>query len=381
MEYRLDQDLEQLRLRRSVKWTKYEDDVLPAWVAEMDFPIADPVKSALTDAILRDDTGYANAAASGLAPSFCGFARRRLNWSPDPEGIEATADVVGGIRALLGALTRSGDRVMITPPVYHPFFSVVEEAGCRLIEAAMTGGRTLDLDAIEAGFESGARVLILCSPHNPAGTVPSRPELEAIATMAADHEAWVLSDEIHAPLTLEGAHHEAFLPVSAAAAEWGFCLSSASKTFNLAGLSCAVIAAGSGRTKKVLEELPFGAKHPGHLGVIASQAAFTHGDEWLDQVLVRLDHNRDLLAELLAEHLPEVGYRPPQAGYLAWLDCRALALGDDPATAILERGRVAVSSGPTFGHGGAGFCRLNIGTSPALIEAAVEGIAKTAHCG
>ncbi|MBK5232706.1 MAG: aminotransferase class I/II-fold pyridoxal phosphate-dependent enzyme [Thermoleophilia bacterium] len=381
VDYRLDQlDLDQLRLRRSVKWTRYEPDVLPTWVAEMDFPVAEPVKTALSAAIERNDTGYANPDASGLATAFAGFASRRLNWSPDPAGIEATGDVVGGISALLGALTTPGDGVMITPPVYHPFFTVIEEAGCRLIEAPMANGRTLDLDRIESGFRSGARILILCSPHNPAGSVPTRPELEAIAALAAEHEAWVLSDEIHAPLTLPGAIHEPFLPVSAAAAEWGICLSSASKTFNLAGLTCAVLATASDRTRRIVEDLPFGAKHPGHLGVIGAQAAFTQGDDWLDQVLAQLDFNRHRLAELLAEHLPEVGYRMPEAGYLAWLDCRALGLGDDPAEAILSSGRVALSSGPTFGKGGAGYCRMNIGTSPALIEMAVEGMAKSAHC-
>ncbi|MGK2955849.1 MAG: MalY/PatB family protein [Solirubrobacterales bacterium] len=381
MDYRLDQlDLDRLRLRRSVKWTEHPEDVLPAWVAEMDFPVAKPIKEALACAIEIDDTGYANPSASDLAESFSNFATRRLGWTPEIAGIEATADVVGGITALLAALTEPGDAVMITPPVYHPFFSVVEEAGCRLVEADMAGGRRLDLDRIEAGFEAGARVLILCSPHNPAGTVPTRSELETIASLAHQHDAWVLSDEIHAPLTLEGTVHQAYLPVSPAAAERGFCLSSASKAFNLAGLSCAVMVGASDRTREVLDSLPFGAKHPSHLGVIASEAAFMDGDEWLDQVLVQLDRNRVLLGDLLAEHLPEVGYRAPEAGYLAWLDCRALGLGDDPAEQILSRGKVALSPGPTFGKGGNGYCRLNIGTSPALIEIAVEGMSRTVHC-
>ncbi|MGK2931348.1 MAG: MalY/PatB family protein [Solirubrobacterales bacterium] len=381
MDYRLDQlDLDRLRLRRSVKWTNFEPDVLPAWVAEMDFPLAEPVREAVSSAIDLDDTGYANAESSGLAAAFSEFATRRLGWTPDPAGVTATGDVVGGIGALLRALTTPGDGVMITPPVYHPFFSVVEEAGCRVVEAPMRGGRTLDLEAIEAGFRSGARAMILCSPHNPSGTVPSRKELERVAELAAEHEAWVLSDEIHAPLTLAGAVHEPYLPVSGAAAEWGFCLTSASKTFNLAGLTCALIATASDRTRNIVEGLPFDEKHPGHFGVIAAEAAFRHGDEWLDQVLVQIDFNRHRLAELLAEQLPEVGYRPPEAGYLAWLDCSALGLGDDPAEAILRAGRVALSNGPWFGEGGAGYCRMNIGTSPGLVEMAVQGMAKAAHC-
>ncbi|MGB0119960.1 MAG: aminotransferase class I/II-fold pyridoxal phosphate-dependent enzyme [Solirubrobacterales bacterium] len=381
MNYDLDQlDLERLRKRRSVKWTYHERDVLPAWVAEMDFPLADPVRGALASALNRDDSGYANAEASGLAAAFSGFMGRRLGWSPDPDQITATSDVVGGITSLLRALTRPGDGVMITPPVYHPFFDVITETACRVIEAPMLKGRTLDLEAIEAGFRSGAKVMILCSPHNPAGTVPSRSELEAIARMAAEHEAWVLSDEIHAPLTLNGTDFVPYLGVSDAAAEWGICLSSASKTFNLAGLSCAVFATASTHARQVIQELPFGATHPGHFGVIASQAAFESGDDWLDQVLSQLDTNRHLLRELLREHLPEVGYVQPEAGYLAWLDCRLLDLGDDPSEAFLNTGRVALSPGPQFGEGGAGFARLNIGTSPALIEEAVVRMAKVAHC-
>lgn len=382
MKYDLDQlDPDLLRRRRSVKWTMFEPDVLPAWVAEMDFPVAEPVKRALIEAIERDDTGYANPDASDLAAAFSGFMTRRMGWTPDPAGVTATTDVVSGITALLRALVEPGEKVMITPPVYHPFFAVIEEVGCLVEEAPLAGGRTLDLDAIEAGFRAGAKAFILCSPHNPAGSVPTRAELETIAELAAEHEAWILSDEIHAPLTLPGATHQPFLAVSDAAAEWGICLSSASKTFNLAGLSCAEFVVASERTRKVIEDLPFGAKHPSHLGVIASEAAFEHGDQWLDQVLTQLDHNRKLLGELLSEHLPEVGYRQPDAGYLAWLDCRILDLGDDPSVEILERGRVALSSGPEFGSQGTGFCRLNIGTSPQLIEEAVLGIAGVAHCG
>lgn len=382
MNYHLDTlDLDRLRRRRSAKWTLYPDDVLPAFVAEMDFPVAAPVKRALIEAIELDDTGYANAAASDLATAFSGFCERRLGWTPDPAGISATSDVVGGITALLRALTSPGDGVVITPPVYHPFFAVIEEVGCRVVEAPMAQGRQLDLDAIETAFREGAKVMILCSPHNPAGTVPTPKELEAIAGLAAKYEVWILSDEIHAPLTLDGTSFQPFLGVSEEARDWGFCLSSASKTFNLAGLSCAVISAETGRTREVIESLPFGARHPSHLGVIAAIAAFTEGDEWLDQVLVQLDLNRVLLGNLVAEHLPEVGYRPPEASYLAWLDCRILDLGDDPSVEILERARVAVNPGPSFGRQGAGFCRLNIGTSPALIEQAVTAIAGVAHCG
>jgi cysteine-S-conjugate beta-lyase len=367
--------LERLRLRRSAKWARYPADVLPAWVAEMDFPLAEPVRVALAEAVELDDTGYAWPQAVGLGEAFAEFAARRLGWEVDPARVSPANDVVGALTAVLRAVTEPGDRVVINTPVYQPFFAVIEEVGCELVEVPLVGGE-LDPDGVAAAFAAGARALILCSPHNPAGSVPSRVQLRALAAAAAEHGAWVLADEIHAPLTLPGAEHVPFLAVSAAAAEHGIAFSSASKTFNLAGLDCAQIVAASERASAVIAGLPFGATHCGHLGAIASAAAFRAGDAWLDAVLAVLDHNRGLLAELLAERLPEVGYEPPRAGYLAWLDLRGLGLGEDPAEPLLERGRLALNPGPAFGPPGAGFARLNFGTAPALVEEAVRRIAK-----
>lgn len=367
--------LERLRLRRSAKWARYPADVLPAWVAEMDFPLAEPVRVALAEAIELDDTGYGWPEGLGLAEAFAEFAARRLGWEVDPARVSPANDVVGALTAVLRQLVGPGDRVAVNSPVYHPFFSIVEEVGCELVEAPLREGE-LDPEAVEAAFAAGARALILCSPHNPTGGVPSRAQLEAVADAAARHDAWVLADEIHAPLTLPGAEHVPFLSISEEAREHGIAFSSASKAFNLAGLHCAQIVAASERAAMVLAALPFGATHCGQLGAIGSVVAFREGDEWLDAVLAVLDHNRELLGELLADRLPEIGYRPPAASYLAWLDLRALDLGEDPSEALLERGRVALNPGPAFGPPGAGHARLNVGTSPALVENAVDRIAR-----
>ncbi len=376
-EYNLtDLPLERLRRRRSAKWTTWPDDVLPAFVAEMDFPLARPVKDALIEAIELDDTGYANAPDSRLADSFSRFAERRWGWEVDPAQVTATSDVVGGLRSLLDLVTGPLEGVIINPPVYFPFFSIIPEVGAELLEVPLDDDGQLDLDAIERTFRDGARAMILCSPHNPAGTVPSRSQLERIAEIAAECDAWVLSDEIHAPLTLPGATHTPFLDVSDAARHCGICVTSASKAFNIAGLGCAVIVTASDRAARLVSRLPAGARHPGHLGVIASIAAFEQGEDWLDQVISQLDVNRGVLADLIATHLPEAGYRPPAAGYLAWVDANRLDLGPDPSIPILDEARVAVSSGPGFGTSGKGFFRLNIGTSPELIEAAVRSIAE-----
>lgn len=374
-EYNLtDIPLERLRRRRSAKWTSYPPDVLPAFVAEMDFPLADPVKRALAEAVELDDAGYANAPESGLAEAFTGFAGRRFGWTVDPTRVTATTDVVGGLRSLLATIAKPGDGIVLTPPVYYPFFSIVPEVGCRIVEVPLGPAGELDLAGIDAAFAAGARAMILCSPHNPAGTVPGRTELEQLAAIAARHDGWILSDEIHSPLVLPGATHTPLLDVSTEARRHGICVTSASKAFNIAGLGCALIVTASERAQEAVLRLPPGATHPGHLGVIASRAAFEGGDDWLDQVVERLDGNRRLLTELLGEHLPGARYRPPAAGYLAWIDAGRLGLGPDPAERILRDARVAVSSGPGFGTGGEGYFRLNVGTTPRLVEAAVRSI-------
>jgi cystathionine beta-lyase len=368
-----DLPLERLRRRRSVKWSRYPEDVLPAWVAEMDFPLAGPVKRALLEAIELDDCGYPEPGELGGA--FAVFARRRHGWEVDPAGVSPSPDVVGALTAVLKEVAEPGDRVVVNTPVYHPFFAVIEEAGCELAEVPLAETE-LDVEGIDRAFADGARALILCSPHNPAGSVPSREQLEAVAESADRYGAWVLADEIHASLTLPGAEHLPFLTVSETARRRGIAFWSASKAFNLAGLRCAEIVTASAEAGAVIERLPVSATHCGHLGAIGSIAAFRGGGEWLDAVLAVLDRNRALLAELLAARLPEVGYEPPRAGYLAWLDFRRLGLGPDPSQPILERGRLALSPGPRFGPQGAGFARLNLGTSPALVEEAVARICR-----
>lgn len=371
--YLTELSLERLRRRRSVKWSRYPADVLPAWVAEMDFPLAAPVKQALLEAIELDDCGYPEPGELGAA--FAEFALERHGWEVDRAAVSPSPDVVGALTAVLKEIAAPGDRVIVNTPVYHPFFAVVEEAGCELAEAPLAGAE-LDLDGIERAFAAGARALILCSPHNPTGSVPSRPQLEALADSADRHGAWVLADEIHAPLALPGVEHLPFLAVSAAARRRGIAFWSASKAFNLAGLRCAQIVTASPEAAAVIARLPVSATHCGHLGALGSIAAFREGGRWLDEVLAVLDHNRALLARLLAARLPEAGYEQPRAGYLAWLDLRPLGLGPDPSQPILERGRLALSPGPQFGPQGAGFARLNLGTSPTLVEEAVERICR-----
>jgi cysteine-S-conjugate beta-lyase len=351
-----------LRQRRSAKWTRYSPDVLPAWVAEMDFPLAPAVRDALLAAVERDDVGY--AVADALPEAFADFAHARWGWSLAHDRSRLFADIMSAVEELLRALTRPGDGVVINPPVYPPFFSTVREVGREVVEAPLRDGR-LDLDALERAFASDVAAYLLCSPHNPTGTVFTRAELSAVAELAAARDVLVISDEVHAPMTLAGTAHTPYLTVS----EHGVALASASKAWNVAGLKSALAVVDATDLSPVPAHVSY---HAGHLGVLASIAAFTEGRDWLDALVVHLDVQRRRLAELLETQLPQVGYVPPQAGYLAWLDCRALELGDDPSAAFLERGRVALSPGPTFGAEGTGFARLNIGTSGGLLAEAVS---------
>lgn len=358
--------LAELHERRSDKWAGHAPDVLVSTIAEMDFPLAPAVLEALRAAVERHDLGYAPAPPEGLYAAFAGFAERRLGWAVDVEQVALVPDVMVGLIELCRLL---GGPVAFATPAYPPFFAELPSAGVELREVG------LGHEDLEAALAGGVRVLVLANPHNPTGRVLPRAELERIAETCAAHGAWVLADEIHSPLVLPGAEHTPWLEVSDAARERGVALISASKAFNLAGLKAAVAVTASGTARDAVARLPELTDHSGLLGVLAAEAAFNGGDGWLDAVIAQLDANRTLLGERLAAELPEVAWAPGDATYLAWLDCRGLGLGDEPAAAFLERARVALSRGLDYGRAGAGFARLNFGTSPELVSEMVRRMA------
>jgi cysteine-S-conjugate beta-lyase len=369
-------ELDQLRRRKSFKWRAFPPDVLPAFVAEMDFDIAQPIKDAVTAALEASDVGYADKGELGTA--FAGFAADRLGWTVDPELVFPIPDVMTGIAELLIALTPPGSGVAINPPVYPPFFFRLRQTGRWLAQAPLReqdGHYDLDLDELDRVLAAdGVRAYLLCSPHNPLGRVWSREQLLAVADLCARRDVALLVDEIHAPLVLPGATQVPFLSLDHAHRERTIVFTSATKGWNIPGVKCGVAVAGGPALAGLLAER-WDALLASQLGVLASVAAFTSSRPWLDAMLGQLDQNRVLLAQLLAEHLPGVCYVPPQASFLAWLDCRRLGLGEDPAAGFLERGRVALSPGPDFGEQGRGFARLNIGTSPELMAEAVRRMA------
>jgi cystathionine beta-lyase len=373
-----------------MKWRAHPDDVLPLWVAEMDVPLADPVAAALRRAVDLGDTGYARGRP--YVQAFRDFAARRWGWGTEQVAAAIVPDVMLGIVEVLRLVTERGDPVVVNPPVYPPFYAFVAHDGRRVVEAPLAPDGRLDLAHLDDAFgaartRSTRPAYLLCNPHNPTGVVHTADELAAVAALARRHGVRVVADEIHGPLVLPGATFTPYLSVPGA--EDAFALTSASKAWNLAGVKAALALAGPAAAAD-LRRLPEEVSHgPSHLGVLAHTAALDDGEPWLDGLLTGLAANRDLLAGLLAEHLPDVGYRPPAGTYLAWLDCRPLGLHDPggveqpgvvtdlagPARFFLDRARVALTSGHAFGTGGAGHVRLNLATSQAVLTEAIARMA------
>ncbi|HET7327872.1 MAG TPA: aminotransferase class I/II-fold pyridoxal phosphate-dependent enzyme [Nocardioidaceae bacterium] len=375
-------DVATLRRRRSAKWRLHGPDILPLPVAEMDFSLAPAVQDALAEAVQRSDTGYAIAAPE-LAEAMAGFAADRWGWQIDPALTAPATDVGVGCVDLLRALCDPGDTVLVSPPVYPPFYHWVGEVDAKLAEAPLrqqssgqsAGQWRLDLDALADAFAARPRVYLLCNPANPVGTVHTPEELAEVARLAYEHGVTVISDEIHAPLVLPGAQFTPFLTVPGAA-EVGLSMVSASKAWNLAGLKCALVVAASQRMRAIIERRPPDAVgRTGHFGVLASIAALTDGVEWLDALVATLAQRREQLGVLLGGQLPQVHWSCPQATYLAWLDCREIGLGVEPQEYFLTHAKVALEPGPAFGSLGSGWVRLNFGTSEEVVSQAVRRMA------
>lgn len=368
--------LDDLRKRTSAKWRRYDPDVLPLWVAELDVTLAPAISEALERAVRDGDLGYSGTTA--YTEAFVSFAAGAWGWDIAHDDVRAVSNVIAGYVEAIVEVTDAGSHVVVTSPVYPPFYSYLKQVDRQLLEAPLDPDLRLDMAALETAFEaatSGDRraAFLLCNPHNPGGVVHTRMELEAVAELASRYGVAVVSDEIHAPIVYDDATFVPYLSVDPA----GIALHAASKGWNLAGIPAAIAVFGPAATE-ARNSFTAGAHHgPTHFGAIAQAAAYRDGREWLADLIAGLDSNRRLVASLVAEHLPGARFHMPAGTYLAWIDCRALGLGDNPAAAFLKRGRVALNSGSTFGTGGAGHVRLNIGTSPAILDEAVRRMAAT----
>jgi len=336
---------EEARRRLPLKWG-VPDDVIPAWVAEMDYAV-DPVVLGAVQQVLADGiTGYPPAWAPALAESYAAWSARHFGWAPEPDAVLPVVDVTAGVRLAIDVLSGPGGVVFPTPGynAQHGLAGVTGRAE-HLLEVPTSAERCeIDLDALDRLLAGGAQTLLLTQPHNPWGRVFTRAELEGIRDVVVRHGARVVSDEIHAPLVLPGAEHVSYLSIEGTH-DHAVAVVAASKAFNTAGLRCAQLVVPSAADRRLLADQPMSRNDSwSPLGVVAARAAYDHGDPWLASLIERLDRQRALLGELLATHLPEVRMRPLEATYLAWLDASAYG-HDDAAAVALERGRVKGSPG------------------------------------
>lgn len=372
--------LDQLRKRKSVKWRQFANDVLPLPVAEMDFESAPAIKTALLDMVERSDTGYLGPFPE-LFEAFAKFSNQRWGWQPDIKQMRIATDVGVGIVELMRVLIKPGEKVMLNSPVYENIWRWITEVNATTVDTPLIEENSyykLDLVAIEKEYKNGVKIHILCHPHNPVGVIFDKQQLASLAELAKRYQVVVLSDEIHAPLTYDAKNFTPFLAVSQEAKEVGIIITSASKSFNLAGLKCAFIITQSPQLAERINKMPPAVTWRASLfGAVASTAAYAESSEWLDGLLVTLDANRKLVGDLIKTQLPTVRYRIPDFGYLAWLDMSSLGLGDDPAARILEKGKLALNGGVLYGPKHKNFVRLNFGTSAELITEGINRITKS----
>lgn len=376
--------LNELRKRKSVKWRQFPSDVLPLPVAEMDFPIAENIKSALTDMVERSDTGYLGPFPE-LFDAFATFSRNRWSWNVDVSHMRIATDVGVGTVEVIRTLMAPGEKVMLNSPVYDNMWRWVAEVKATLVDVplSITGNYgdsarfSLDLDAIEREYKAGVKVHILCHPHNPVGAIFDKKSLADLAQLARKYGVHIISDEIHGPLVYDHSTFTPFLAVGDDAREVGITVTSASKGFNLAGLKCAVIVTSSQAIKEKINSMPISVAFRASLfGAVAATAALRDSVQWLDGVVRALDENRQLIKNLVDTKIPAIKYQPPNFGYLAWMDLTGLNLGDDPARILLERGKVAFNGGQMYGPRHSQFVRLNFGTSPEIISEAFDRIVR-----
>ncbi len=372
--------LEWLQSKPGGKWHRHPG-LLAAWVADMDFPPPPVVTTALAAIVASGDLGYPDHAPkpSPARDVFVARSARRYDWHIDTHDVRELNDVTQGIQIVLHQCTEPGDGVALFTPSYPPFLHSVADYGRRVVavpghrSTASPTGWVFDIEELESTLRrEQAKVLLLCHPHNPTGHAFDADELQALADLAERNDLLIISDEIHADLTYAPRRHR---PMALHAPDRTVTIHAPSKAFNLAGLRYAVMHLGpQGVRDRVLGVPDHLYGEANMFGAAAALAAWSDGDDWLDAVVAHLDRQRHLLGNLLAEHLPEVTYTPPAATYLAWLDCRALGLGDDPTAEFARRG-VRLSEGPNFGSEGLGHARLNFATSSGVLREIVRRIA------
>jgi cystathionine beta-lyase len=384
MRYNFDEPVDRERAY-GIKWDRADaifkgNDLIPMWVADMDFHGPQPVIEAMKRRAEQGLYGYTWRPDS-LLEAVAAWVERRHGWTIDKEWICWSPGVIPALSAAVQTYTEPGDRIIVQPPVYPPFFKTVKEHGRELVlnPLRLTDGRyEMDVDLLEQQFkETGAKMLILCSPHNPVGRVWNREELERIEAVCAEHEAMVVSDEIHADLVFRPYRHTPFASLSARAAERTVVCFAPSKTFNMAGLQAGFIVIPDRARRDAFNQAIAKAHHSssGTFAVTASESAYRDGADWLDQVLEYIRANIDYAIDFLRRNVPELKPVEPEGTYLLWVDCRGLGVDAKSLQQfMIQEARVAFNEGIGFGEEGAGFMRMNAACRRATLEEALRRI-------
>lgn len=367
-----------LRARDAKKWHQYPGDVLPLWVADMDFPIAQEIKEALASFALGNDYGYQlSAGRRELKPSLVKWLADNHNWQVEEDHIEAINGIVPGLYLASLSCTTPSEEVLIPTPIYPPFMKAAQNTHRHIHYVQMVEKERweLDLDALEDAVTDSTRLLMFCNPQNPTGRVFSREELESLAAFVLKHDLWIVSDELHADITYDHQH----IPIASLGsdiAQRTLTLYGPTKPFNIAGLKVGFAISENPELLTRFKEKAEGLVGPPNtFGQVATIAAYTQGDKWLRDTLSYIKANRDFVAEYLAAELPQIGFKPPEGTYLAWLDFRNRGI-EDLESFLLEQAKVGLNQGPSYGPGGEGFARLNLATSRAIVTEALERIRK-----
>ncbi len=385
-------DFDQIIPRRntnSLKWDSYPADVLPLWVADMDFRSPEAVIDALHQAVAHGVFGY----PLGIHPDpkeqnelrqiIVERMARLYRWEIYPEDILFIPGVVVGFNLVAHALAEEGGEILVQPPVYPPILAAAQNARMRRVEAPLTlknvGGDShilhyeIDFDQFERAISARTKVFILCNPHNPTGRVFNQFELERMAEICLAQKVIICSDEIHNDLIFSPNQHIPIAALDKEIAQNSITLMAPSKTFNIAGLEFSFAIVQNPQLRNQLLKVSEGlVSWINSLAWVAARAAYQEGEEWLRDLLTYLRGNRDFLTDWLAKYLPQIHFTQPEGTYLAWLDMHALELYPNPFEFLLKEARVALNDGRTFGSGGEGFVRLNFGTQRSILQEALE---------
>ncbi|MGW3974334.1 MalY/PatB family protein [Streptomyces ardesiacus] len=370
----------ELARRGSAKWCRVPG-ALGASVAEMDFGLAGPVRDTLTEAVGKGEFGYfPPELTERLAQATAAYQRDRYGWEVAPSRVKAVGDVIVGLETTIEWFTPPGSPVVVLTPAYMPFLTVPARLNRPVVQVALredAGTWRLDLPKIADTLRAGARLVVLCNPHNPIGKVYGEPELRALAEVVDRYGARVFADEIHAPLTYPGVRHQCYAPLGEHTDLHTITATSASKAWNIPGLKCAQLILSEQDQATWARIRHSASRGASTLGAEATIAAYREGAPWLAEVMRYLDDNRRLLQDLLTEHLPGAGWSPPDGTYLAWLDCRGLGLAPTPGAHFLDRAGVSLTDGRLCGAAGEGHVRLNFATPAHILEQMLTAMGKS----